>query len=52
MIYNFFDKKSSGGIVKNEIMYNKELAKELQTNYQKISEKKSTLIFYTQYLGC
>ena len=30
MIYNFFDKKkTSGGTVKNEIIFNKELAEEL-----------------------
>ena len=30
MVYNFFDKKFSGGTVKNEIIFNKQLAKELQ----------------------
>ena len=29
MVYNFFDKKSLGGAIKNEIMSNKELAKEI-----------------------
>ena len=29
MVYNFFDKKTSGGAVKNEIISNIELAKEL-----------------------
>ena len=29
MVYKFFDKKTSGGTVKNEIISNKELAKEL-----------------------
>ena len=32
MIYNFFDKKTVGGAVKNEIMQNKKLAEDL-TNY-------------------
>ena len=30
MAYNFFDKKTSGGTVKNENISNKELAEELQ----------------------
>ena len=30
MIYTFFDKRTSGGTVKNEILSNKELAEELQ----------------------
>ena len=29
MVYKFFDKKSPGGTVKNEIISNKELAEEL-----------------------
>ena len=29
MVYRFFDKKTSGGTVKNEIISNKELAEEL-----------------------
>ena len=29
MVYKFFDKKTSGGTVKNEIISNKELAEEL-----------------------
>ena len=29
MVYNFFDKKTAGGAVKNQIMQNKELAEEL-----------------------
>ena len=29
MVYKFFDKKFSGGVIENEIMQNKELAKEL-----------------------
>ena len=29
MVYTFFDKKTSGGTVKNEIMSNKKLAEEL-----------------------
>ena len=30
MVYKFFDKKISGGTIKNENASNKELAKELQ----------------------
>ena len=30
MVYKFFDKKTAGGAVKNDIMQNKELAKELR----------------------
>ena len=30
MVYKFFDKKTSGGTIKNEIISNKELAEELQ----------------------
>ena len=29
MVYKFFDKKTSGGTVKNKIMSNKQLAEEL-----------------------
>ena len=29
MVYNFFDKKTSGATIKNEIISNKELAEEL-----------------------
>ena len=37
MVYNFFDKKASGSGIKNENIYNKELAEEFtQTNYLKI----------------
>ena len=30
MVYKFFDKKSSDGTVKNDIIFNKDLAEELQ----------------------
>ena len=30
MVYKYFDKKTAGGAVKNEIMHNKELAEELR----------------------
>ena len=52
MFYSFFDKKTSGGAIKNEIMSNKELAEELHKPIIIKFEKKSTIIFYRQYLGC
>ena len=34
VVYEFFDKKASGGIVKNEIISNKEISRRItQTNY-------------------
>ena len=50
MVFNLFDKKTSGGTVKNEITSNKELAEELHKPILKNWEKESTLIFYRQYL--
>ena len=45
MLYNFFDKKSSGGAIKNENMSNKELAKELHIPIiRKFNLKKYTLL--------
>ena len=40
MVYKFFDKKTSGGTVKNEIISNKELAKELQKPITKTFEQR------------
>ena len=41
MVYNFFDKQTSGGIVKNENISNKELAEELhKPNIRKFNERK------------
>ena len=40
MVYKFFDKKTSGGTVKNEIIFNKELSKELHNPIIKKSEKR------------
>ena len=49
MVYIFFDKKTSGGTVKNENFSNKELAEELyKPNIRKI--EKSALAFYRKYL--
>ena len=39
MVYNCFDKKSSGGTVKNEIISNKELAEELHKQIIRKFEK-------------
>ena len=50
---HFFDKKTSGGTVKNQNISNKELAEELhKTIIKTIWKEKSTIIFYRQYLGC
>ena len=45
MVYKFFDKKTVGGAVKNEIMQNKELADRLNKAIIMYN------IFYRQYLG-
>ena len=52
IVYKFFDKKNSGGTVKNEIISNKELAEELHKPLIRKFNEKSTLTFYRQYLGC
>ena len=44
MVYKYFDKKPSGGAIKNENMSNKELAEELHKPI--IRKFKSKLIFY------
>ena len=45
ILYKFFDKKSSGGAIKNENMSNKELAKELHIAIiRKFNLKKYTLL--------
>ena len=40
IVYNFFDKKTSTGAIKNENMSNKELAKELHKPITKILKKR------------
>ena len=40
MVYKFFNKKTSGGTVKNEIMSNKKLAKELHKSIIREFEKR------------
>ena len=55
MVYKYFDKKTSGRGIKNEIISNKELADKLQRPIIRKSKKrnrKSKLNFYRQYLGC
>ena len=47
LVYKFFDKKTSGTGIRYENISNKELAEE-----SKIQEKKCTITFYRQYLGC
>ena len=51
MVYKFFDKKASGGAIKNKNMSNKETAEELTNQLLKKLKNKSTLTFYRQYLG-
>ena len=46
MVHKFFHKNTSGGAIKNENMSKKISRTITQSNYQKIYEKKSTLIFY------
>ena len=41
----FFDKKSSGGVVKSEMMQNKQLVEELHKTIIRKLEKESILIF-------
>ena len=40
MVYKFFDKKASGGTIKNKIIPNKELAEELHKPIIRLFEKK------------
>ena len=49
MVYNFFDKKASGGAIKNEIMSNKELAEELHKPIIRKFEKKKV---HSVIFGC
>ena len=51
MVYKFFDKKTSGGTVKNENISNKELAEELQKPIIKYSRKQKYTRLYRQYSG-
>ena len=47
MIFKFFDKKTAGSAVIDEIMQNKELAEQLHKPViRKLGKSKSTLIFY------
>ena len=51
MVFEYFDKKTSGSGIKNENMSNKELAEELRKPVIRKFLKKRILIFYRQYLG-
>ena len=44
MIYNFFDKKSSGGAIKDENMFNKELSERIMQTNQHISNLRNEKI--------
>ena len=43
MVYKFFDRKTSGGTVKNEVISNKQLAEELHKPIVRKSKKKKKL---------
>ena len=47
MVYEFFDKKSKGSGIKNEIKENQQLANELKPIIRKFKEKKSILLLKT-----
>ena len=46
MVYKFFDKKSSGGVVKIEIMPNQQLAEELHKPIVRKFEKRKVYSFF------
>ena len=48
MVYKCFDKKTSGGTVKNEIIFNKELAEEL---YKPINRKFNKRKVHLPFIG-
>ena len=48
MLYNFFDKKTDGGAVKNEYMSNKEFAEELPKLINRILKKRKV---YPAFIG-
>ena len=48
MVYKFFDKKTFGGTVKNEIISNKELAEKLQKS---VIRKVSKRIVHSPFKG-
>ena len=53
MVYNFFDKKTSGGTVKNEIISNKELAEALYKSIIRLfNERKVNSSFIDKIWGC
>ena len=53
MVYKFFDKKSKGSGIKNEIKKNQQLADELHKPIiRKFKKKRSAFFFYRQYLVC
>ena len=51
MVYKFFDKKNSGAAVKNEIIYNKELAGELRKPVNRKFGKKVHSFFIDNIWG-
>ena len=51
MVYNFFDKKTSGGTVKNKIISNKELAEALHKSIVRLLDKKVHSSFIDKIWG-
>ena len=51
IVYKFFDKKSKGGSVNNEIKQNEQLAEELHKPITKKNNKKSPFFIWRRYLG-
>ena len=52
MVYKFFDEKSEGGSVNNEIKQNEQLVKNYTHQLLKKLKKKSLFFIQRQYLGC
>ena len=53
MVYNFFDKKTSGGAIENQITSNKDLNEELYKPIIRTFKKwKVYSPLFRQYLGC
>ena len=52
MVYNFFDKKTSGGAIKKESMQNQELAKELRKPIIRKLEKRKVHSSFIDNIWC
>ena len=51
MVYNFFDKKTSGGAIKKETMANEELTKELSQPIIRKFQKREMHSIFTDNIG-